>query len=299
VLGARARAAYAGYRVAAEVARVVPPALGDPLARLASWVYQAAQPARRRQVARNLDRVAATRLDPSARRRAVGAVFDHYGRYWHELFRLAVSDPEEMVNGFTCEGKEHLAAAAALGRGVVMALPHLGNWDLAGAWMAGEGYDITVVAEPVEPPELFDWFVATRARLGMRVVALGPDAGPVLLRELHAGRLVGLVCDRNMTGDGVPVEFFGEETRLPGGPAALALRTGAPLLPVGCYFRRRRGHACHILEPLATERAARLRDDVVRVTQQLAHRFEELIRAAPDQWLLMQPNWPSDAADRP
>ena len=297
--GVRARAAYAGYRVAADVARVVPPALGDPLARATSWLYQAVNPARRRQVGRNLDRVAPAPLDPSARRQAVAAVFDHYGRYWHELFRLAVSDPGPLVAGFACEGKEHLAAAAAAGRGVVMALPHLGNWDLAGAWLAGEGYELTVVAEPVEPPELFDWFVATRERLGMRVVALGPDAGAALLRDLHAGRIVALVCDRDITGDGVAVEFFGEPTRLPGGPAALALRTGAPLLPVGCYFLPQRGHAAHILEPLATSREARLRDDVARVTQQLAHRFEELIRAAPDQWLLMQPNWPSDAADRP
>ncbi|HEV2994006.1 MAG TPA: phosphatidylinositol mannoside acyltransferase [Acidimicrobiia bacterium] len=296
--GARARAVYAGYRVAADVARVVPPALGELLARSTAWVYQAANPARRRQVARNLDRVAPAPLDPAARRRAVASVFDHYGRYFHELFRLSVSDPAALVAGFACEGKEHVAAAAALGRGVVMALPHLGNWDLAGAWLVSEGYELTVVAEPVEPPELFDWFVATRERLGMRVVALGPDSGAALLRDLHAGRVVALVCDRDISGDGVPVDFFGERTRLPGGPAALALRTGAPLLPVGCYFRPRRGHEAHILEPLATRREARVRDDVARVTQQLAHRFEELIRAAPDQWLLMQPNWPSDAVDR-
>jgi KDO2-lipid IV(A) lauroyltransferase len=178
---------------------------------------------------------------------------------------------------------------------VILALPHLGNWDVAGAWLASAGYPVTVVAEPGpggdEPVEELRGL----DRLGMRVVALGPDAARRLLGDLHENRVVCLVADRDMSGDGVDVEFFGEPTRLPGGPALLALRTGAPLLPAGCYFGAGRRHSARILEPLPTGREGRLRDDVTRVTQQLAHRFEELIRAAPDQWVLMQPNWPSDA----
>ena len=92
------------------------------------------------------------------------------------------------------------------------------------------------------------------------------------------------------------VEFFGERTRLPAGPATLALRTGAPILPVGTYFKPDGGHTATIEPPMPVERQGRLRDDVTRVTQDLAHRFEELISAAPEQWLLMQPNWPSDLA---
>ena len=103
-----------------------------------------------------------------------------------------------------------------------------------------------------------------------------------------------LLCDRDISGDGIAVEFFGERTTLPGGPALTALRSGAPLIPVGCYFLPQGRQRLVIGPPLPTEREGNIRDDVTRVTQALAHRFEELIRAAPEHWHLMQPNWPSD-----
>ena len=105
-----------------------------------------------------------------------------------------------------------------------------------------------------------------------------------------------LLCDRDLVGDGIEVEFFGERTTLPAGPATLALRTGAPLLPAAVYFGPQGGHHAKVMPPVAAQREGRLRDDVERVTQDLAHRFEELIRAAPEQWHLLQPNWPSDHA---
>ena len=102
------------------------------------------------------------------------------------------------------------------------------------------------------------------------------------------------VCDRDLTGDGIEVDLFGERTTMPGGPALLALRTGAPLLPVGVTFLPNGRHHVRIEAPVPTERQGRLRDDVARVTQDLALRFEGLIGAAPDQWLIMQPVWPAD-----
>jgi phosphatidylinositol dimannoside acyltransferase len=115
---------------------------------------------------------------------------------------------------------------------------------------------------------------------------------------LRAGNVVCLVCDRDLTGDGVEVELFGEKTTMPGGPATLALRTGAPLVPVGNYFLRDGRQRIDIQAPLPVERQGRLRDDVRRITQDLAHRFEDLIRAAPEQWLMMQPMWPGEADGR-
>jgi KDO2-lipid IV(A) lauroyltransferase len=156
---------------------------------------------------------------------------------------------------------------------------------------------VTVVAEPLEPRELFDWFVATRARLGMRVIPLSPSAGTEVLMALRANEVVCLLADRDLTGDGVAVEFFGERTTLPGGPAMLALRSGAPLFPVGCFFRPASAHVTRILAALDTARTGRIREDMTRVTQQLADRFEDLIRLEPTDWHLLQPNWPSDRPD--
>jgi KDO2-lipid IV(A) lauroyltransferase len=286
--------AYLAYRAGAETARRLPAPLGRPLARFASRAMALTSGGRRRQVARNLRRVLGSSLDDDALERATSTVFENYARYWYEMFRLGPDSSAELQRTFALRGGEHLDAALGAGGGAILALPHLGNWDVAGAWLAGRVGGVTVVAEAVEPPELFEWFVGVRRSIGMEVVPLGPDAGPAVVRALNRAQVVCLVADRDITGDGVEVEFFGETTRLPGGPATLALRTGAPLLPVGTYFRDDRHHCAWFGEPIPVERRGRLRDDVSRVTQELALRFEVLIRAAPEQWLMMQPNWPSD-----
>jgi phosphatidylinositol dimannoside acyltransferase len=290
-----ARASYLAYRTGAELARIVPAAVAAPAARIVGRAISLGMPSRRRQVERNLRRATAGELRGVALRKAVGATFDSYTRYWLELFRL----PNDVGRELEMEliGKENLSRAMDQGSGAVLALPHVGGWDFAGAWLTTQGWPPTVVVEPIEPPELFEWFAATRRALGMTVVELGPEAGTVVLRALREGGVVCLVCDRDLAGDGVEVEFFGEVTTLPAGPATLALRTGAPLLPAAVYFEPDGGHHAVVQPPLPTHREGRLRDDVTRVTQALAHRFEDLIRAAPEQWHLMQPNWPSDRAN--
>ena len=127
-------------------------------------------------------------------------------------------------------GYEHLVAGMEAGKGVIMALPHVGSWEWGGAWLALQGYPMTSVAEPLKPPAMYDWFVAQREAMGLTIVPLGADASRVLLRTLRAGKLVGLLCDRDIVGNGIEVEFFGERTTMPGGPghAGAAHRGGAP-----------------------------------------------------------------------
>ena len=172
-------------------------------------------------------------------------------------------------------------------------MPHLGGWDVGGAWLVRQGFPLTVVVEPLEPPELFDWFADLRQALGIKVIPLGPGAGTAVLRALRANQVVALLCDRDIAGGGVEVEFFGERTTLPGGPATLACAPAPPLLPTAVYFD---GHGPPRRRPPAGARRApgRIRDDVARITQALAHELEDLIRRAPEQWHLFQPNWPSD-----
>jgi KDO2-lipid IV(A) lauroyltransferase len=290
------RASYFAYRGAAALANAIPEAIGYPIATTAARALAPFLPDRRRLVAKNLQRATGGALQGRALDRAVSNTFASYGRYWLELFRLPRDMQQSVEPRFASLGWEHIADALAAGTGVILALPHVGGFDFAAGWLAGRGAAPTVVVEPVEPPELFEWFASVRAAIGMEVVPLGPDAGKAILRALKENRVVCLLSDRDLAGDGVPVDFFDERTTLPGGPATLALRTGAPLIPVSVFFRPHGRHFAQIGPPLPVQREGRLRDDVGRITQELARRFEELIRMAPEQWHLMQPNWPSDRA---
>ena len=201
-----------------------------------------------------------------------------------------------MRAGFTEDGYHRVVTALEAGNGAILALPHLGGWEWAGRWLTDRGHRVTVVVERIEPPELFEWFADLRADLGMTVVPLGPEAGAAIARALKANEIVCLLSDRDILRTGPTVEFFGEKTTLPGGPAMLALRSGAPLLPTAVYFTDRfDGHFGLVRPAVPAQRTdRRLREDVAEITQHLAHELEILIRRAPTQWHLFQPNWPSD-----
>jgi len=248
---------------------------------------------RREMIARHLQRIHGAGLEGPALDLEVDRAFGSYGRYWMESFRLAARDGAELEAGMCYEGIGNLETARAGGRGAILAMPHLGAWDWGGAWLTASGFPLTVVAETLEPPELFDWFAAWRRQLGMTVVPLDRSAGKGVMAALRRGEAVGLLADRDLTGDGIEVEFFGERTRLPGGPATLAIRTGAPLLPACVLFEG--DHHRGIIRPaLDTSRRGSLREDVARVTQDMADALAVLVRRAPEQWHVFQPNWPSD-----
>jgi KDO2-lipid IV(A) lauroyltransferase len=273
----------------------LPEPLSRPAAGLTGRVLGVAMRGRRQMVARHLRRIHGPRLEGRDLDRAVAATFASYGRYWLEAFRLPRQDLLDLGDRFRLDGRELVDEVLAQGKGVIIATPHLGNWDLGAAWFAAQGYRPTTVVEPIEPPALFEWFCAYRRALGMGIVPLGPDAGATLLKLLREGRMVGLVCDRDLTGTGVDVEFFGERTTLPAGPATLALRAGAPIMAGANYFEGD-DHHCIIRPPIDTTRRGSVKEDIARITQAVAAEFEVLIRRAPEQWHVLQPNWPSDFA---
>ncbi len=199
--------------------RLVPPVVAAPAARVGGRLYRRLAPDERTVVEANLRRVR-PELTGAALDRAVGEVFAGYGRYWADSLRLPHLDRGALERGFTVEGLEIVTGALEEGRSPIVALPHLGTWEWAAAWMTQiAGFDLTAVAERLEPPEVYDWFLDYRRGLGMDIIPLGPDAGTQLAAAMRAPRIVTLLCDRDITGDGIEVEFFGETTKLPGGPA--------------------------------------------------------------------------------
>jgi lauroyl/myristoyl acyltransferase len=284
---------YAAFRAGSAISRLLPkPAIG-PFSEGAGWLASRAMSGRREMVARHQLRVR-PHLTPAEVDRAVDAVFRSYADYWVESFRLPGTPTQVLADSMVLEGFHHVRDAYDAGRGVITAMPHLGAWEFAAFWLTQvQDVKVTSVAEQIEPPELARWFIDLRAQLGMQIVPLDAESGPKVARALAGGRLLSLVCDRDITGGGVEVEFFGERTTLPAGPATLALRAGAPLVPATC-FNEGGIHRGVALPPLDTERRGKFREDVARVTQDLAHALEVLIRRAPEQWHLLQPNWPSD-----
>jgi lauroyl/myristoyl acyltransferase len=288
-------ATFGGYRMAALAARGLPGFAAQGLVPAIGIGANFASPARRQMIERHLRRADPT-LGGNRLRRAVQEAFDSYTRYWLESFRLPYLSTRAVEKGMLVEGYDYVTQALELGNGVILALPHLGGWEWAGRWLADRGHGVTAVVEAIEPPELFDWFAELRSKLGMQIVSLGPSAGREVLGALKRNDVVCLLSDRDIQRTGSEVELFGERTTIPAGPATLSIRTGAPILPTAVYFTDPTdGHLGIVRPPIDTSRSDDgLRADVQRVSQSLAGELEYLIRRAPNQWHLFQPNWPSD-----
>jgi lauroyl/myristoyl acyltransferase len=248
------------------------------------------------QLRKNLARVIGTAPEqvPESLMRAALA---SYARYWREAFRLPSMDLDALANRLdkVFLGAEHFAAAEQAGNGAVMALPHSGNWDMAGVWLARQYGTFTTVAERLKPESLYDRFIEFREGLGFEVLPLtGGDRPPseVLAERLRANKFVCLMADRDLTRSGVPVEFFGEPTRMPAGPAKLAVETGAPLHPAHVYYD---GEDCVVRVEEAIDTGS---GDVGAITQALADRFAVNIAAHPQDWHMLQPLWLADLSEK-
>lgn len=282
------------YRLASTLAQRLPGPVVERGGPEVAGLFARRSSPRREMVERHQRRVDPT-LDDAALRRRVRDVYRSYGRYYAESFRLPATSSDELDRRFKVEGYDHFARALEDELGTIVVLPHLGSWEWMAQWVARVlEVPVTAVVERLEPPALFEWFTEFRREMGLHIVPLGPDAGRAVHQALKARHVIALLSDRDITGGGIEVEFFGEKTTLPAGPATLALRTGATLLPVAMYDEADGGHLAVVRPPLPVERQGSFREDVARLTQEIATVLEDLIRAAPDQWHLLQPNWPSD-----
>ena len=219
-----------------------------------------------------------------------------YARYWREAFRLPSMDLKKLGKQLDPHfgGQEHIAAALDAGRGAILALPHSGNWDMAGVWLVQKHGAFTTVNERLKPESLYNRFIAYRESLGFEMLPLSGGERPpfeVLAERLRDNRVVCLMAERDLTRAGVQVDFFGEPTRMPAGPAKLAIATGAALMVEHSWYPAH-GWEFSVTPPLDTSSG-----DVTVITQKLADHFAHNIAAHPADWHMMQPQWLADLSD--
>jgi phosphatidylinositol dimannoside acyltransferase len=272
----------ASYRAGARILRVLPAGVRSAAAGPGGTAWFWLSAAQRRAALDNYAAVLGVEsTDPRAARTARRA-FQNYGRMLMDFFVLGSLAPEEVIQRMSADGREHIDAALARGRGVIMAAPHMGSWDMSGAYAAALGYPISTVADPF-PGSLNDAVVATRHTFGLKIITVGRSAIRAITQALQANEIVALLCDLEH-GPGVSVSFFGRRAIVPGGPAALALKTGAVLLPA-CQYATGGGYHVHIDPPLALSAA----DTKETLMQRVIDRFEDFIKERPEQWYAFRP----------
>lgn len=256
------------------------------------------------QLERNLRRVVPDASSAELREMSHASMRSYF-RYWCDAFRMPDWSAERIFETFVAETRENLDDACREGRGVVVALGHMGNWDHTGAWAAMDVGPVTAVVERLKPERLFRQFVRYRENIGMRIRPLGiPNLTDALADDLRREhRIVALLADRDLGVHGVDVEFFGETTRMPAGPANLALRTGAPLVPANLFYNER-GAGARACAPIAVPDWAPRGDDcglqpgydeaVAEITQRLALVLQEGVARHPIDWHMLQPLWLAD-----
>ena len=286
------RAFVLGYQTFERIAKPMPEKTGRAIATRVGRLAYRVTPNVRAVVAANQAQVLGRPVDDPLVIASTREAFELYARYFVDSFHQPVLSDEEILSRVQCDTAYRLREGLDGGKGVVCALPHLGNWDAAGRWMRALGIPVLVVAEELKPRRLFELFVEHRRSLGMDTISLSADnLGSYLAAALRQGRLIALVADRDFSGRGIEVEMFGRTRRIPAGPALLSLSTGAPLVPTPTYTTPD-GWRIHIGEPLSVEPTGDRRKDVRALTTLLASTFEEAIAQAPSDWHLFQPGWP-------
>lgn len=241
--------------------------------------------------------------DPDLIRETSRAGMRSYLRYWCEAFRLPDWNRERIMTRVQVEGEDYLRGLLSDGRGAIAALPHMANWDHAGAWASLAVPPVTTVAERLKPEALFERFVAFREGLGMNILPLtggSEDVFAGLAARLRGPHLVPLLADRDLGRRGIEVKLLGEATRMPAGPASLAVRTGAALLPTTLWYEGDEPDHRLVIwfhEEIAAPSEVKGAQRVVHMTQALADEFSEGIAAHPHDWHMMQRLFLADLSD--
>ena len=290
---------YIPFRIAAGVFGLFP----EPwVRRIGEWAGKRAagrDNAKTALLAGHMRRVRGSDVSAEQVSRDVTNMYESYGRYWAETFWLRKRRHDAIIDRIERVNFEPVFRAKDEGKGIIFAVPHMGNWEVAGLIADEIGVRALAVAEDLSNKRITDWFLRVRNSVGIDIVLTSdPSRQSKLVRRLKGGGAIALLADRDVLGTGHSVEFFGDVTRMPTGPAALAVLTGASLIPVSAYFREGAGHRLVVRNPVPIPDIADRSEKVASVARALALELEELIRLDPPQWHLFQPNWPGDEGYR-
>jgi len=241
-----------------------------------------------RRLRSNLQRVCPAK-DSAAMDQLMIEAVSSYMRYWCDTFRSPDWSQSRIKSTVTVTREELLTAPMRDGRGVVIALPHSGNWDHAGSYFCGMGFKLVTVAERLKPEALFNKFLEYRQNMGMEVLALDARAMATLMQRARDGALIALVADRDLSRSGVDVNFFGYPARMPAGPALLAVRTGIPLVTAFVSYTETGIHVEFNSVEIPTEGSDSER--VAQVVQTCADHYAQGIARAPQDWHMLQRIW--------
>lgn len=288
-------AEYIPFRIAVAILGVLPE---SAVRRLGMWAGDVAAVGMKRirpLLTSHVRRALSSTADDHEISEAVDGMYRSYGRYWAETFWFRPRRRQAIVRSVERVNFETVLAAQEAGRGIVFVLPHIGNWEIAGLIAKDLGLDLMAIAEHLPNQKITDWFFDVRAKFGIDIVLTSdPERRSKMISHLNRGGALALVADRDVTGRGISVDFFGEQTTLPAGPAALAERTDSELLAVAVFFKEDSGYTLEIGEAIVIPEAESRAERVRLGTQRVAQALEGMIRKDPSQWHLFQPNWPSD-----
>jgi lauroyl/myristoyl acyltransferase len=285
---------YYLFVLADKIVAKVPVGIIRALAHAGAGLYLVAFPRKRRQVEKNMRRALGPGATDEEVKRTAFRAGRCYADYYVDIFWLPTQARESVLEKFGRINEAGLEAAVAAGKGLIVVLPHYGSWEAGAVYLSSLG-PFAAVAEVLKPPELFDMFVRLRAAVGIDIFPYDskPETRDRMVEALRGGTTLALLSDRDLKGTGVAVEFFGERTTLPPGPAVLAMRSGSPIV---CVNVRNvdGGWVGHAMDPIQVEAEGDKEEIIARTMQQMAANLEVLIREDPAQWHMFMPAWPSD-----
>jgi KDO2-lipid IV(A) lauroyltransferase len=217
------------------------------------------------------------------------AGLESYMRYWCDTFRIHRWSSSRIASTVTTSRDDLLRSPMHEGRGVVIALPHSGNWDHAGAYFCNEGFPLVTVAEVLKPEKLFKRFLTYREEMGFEVLGLDSRAFLTLVKRARERRLIALVADRDLSASGIEVDFFGRTAKMPAGPAVLAIKEGLPLVAAHVSYTV---SGIHIdFQSIEVSSLENESERVAETVQNLATAFEKGISGRPEDWHMLQRIW--------